>query len=142
MFDDYKRFYKTINDIDFKMLRKDNWCWIKVEPIKQISSLSSLHFILNGEEHHWDLYDKENKATHMIYFKGSNCNPCFYLKTKDKSFRINFDYKEIKVYPITDSHTLDDYLKDNCSCNCVDASCWVKSLYYTSRPDKPPFDLM
>lgn len=124
------------------MLRKDRWCWIKVEPIKQMSFPSSLHIILNGEEHHWDIYDESKRVVHIVYFKGFNCTPFFYLKSKDKSFRIKCNYEGIKVLPIVDSHSMDAYLKYNCSCKSSNASCWAKSLYYTSRPDKTPFDLM
>jgi hypothetical protein len=124
------------------MLRKDNFCWIKIEPLKQISSTSSIHIILNGEVYNWDVYDETNKVVYIIYFKGINCEPCFYLKTNDKSFRIECNYNEIKIYPITSPNLLKTYIKEYCSCKSSDASCWAKSLYNTSRPDKTPFDLM
>jgi len=139
---EYKKFYSTIDDIDLKILRKDNWCWIKVEPIKQMSSPSSLHIILNDEEHHWDIYDESKKVAHIVYFKGINCIPCFYLKSGDKCFRVDFGLKGIKVVSIDVSHRIDAYLKKNCFCKSSEASCWAKSVYYTSRPDKTPFDLM
>jgi len=124
------------------MLRKDDNCWIKAFPITQESTPSSLHIILNDEEHHWDVYDKSGRDTHKIYFKGYKSTPSFYLKSGQNSFRIDCDVDDIKVLPITETHKLDTYLKDKCSCISSQASCWAKAIYYTSRPDKPPFDEM
>ena len=47
---EYKRFNTTINDIKFKMIRKEDNCWIKAEPIHRESTPSSLHIILNSED--------------------------------------------------------------------------------------------
>lgn len=139
---EYKRFNTKINDIEFKMLRKNDDCWIKAEPINRLSTPSSLHIILNGEDHHWDIYDENGRETHKIYFEGYKSTPSFYLKSGQDCFSVNCDYDDIKVLPITETHSMDTYIKDNCSCISPQASCWATAIYYTKRPDKPPFDLM
>ena len=57
MAEKYTMFNTTINDIEFKMIRKKDNCWIKAEPINRVATPSSLYIILNGESHHWDVYD-------------------------------------------------------------------------------------
>jgi len=137
-----KRFSKTIKDIEFKMILEGDTSWIKVIPLIQVSNPSSLHLILNDEHYNWDIYDKDGREAHEIYFEGSNVIPSFYLKSKDGCHRVNFDKNGIKVIPITENHTLDKYLKKYCSCNYPQANCWAKAVYYTSRPDKSPFNEM
>jgi hypothetical protein len=124
------------------MLRQDDNCWIKAVPVIQFSIPSSLHIILNGEDHHWDMYDENGREANKVYFKGYKTTPCFYLKSGENRFRIDFNVDDIKVLPITKTHKMDTYLNDNCHCISSKASCWAKSIYYTSRPDKPPFDEM
>jgi len=136
------RFATIVNDIEFKMIRKGDYCWIKAIPINRVSTLSSLHLILNGEEHHFDIYDKSGREAHEVYFKGYKCMPSFYLKTEENSFRIDFKDKEIKKIPIKKTHNFDTYIRDNCSCKSSDASCWAAAVYYTKRRDKSPFDEM
>ena len=138
----YKRFNTTINDIEFKMIRKDDNCWIKAEPIHRESTPSSLHIILNGEDHHWDVYDENGRESQKVYFKGYKSTPSFYLKSGENRFRVDCDADDIKVLPITETHKMDTYLEDNCYCVSSQASCWAVALYYTSRPEKPPFDEM
>ncbi len=138
----YKRFNTIINDIEFKMIRKDDNCWIKAVPLTQQSTPSSLHIILNGEDHHWDVYDKSGRDTHKVYFEGYKSTPSFYLKSGQSCFRVDCDVDDIKVLPITETHKMDTYLNDKCSCISSQASCWAKAIYYTSRPDKPPFSEM
>jgi hypothetical protein len=135
-------FNKIIKDIEFRMIRKNDKCWIKVDPLKRKSIPSSLYIILNDEYHHWDIYDKDGKETHKIYFKGERICPSFYLKCGKNCYKINCDNRGIKSIPITEDHTLSKFLKENCYCNSPQASCWAKSVYFTSRPDKPPFDEM
>ena len=124
------------------MIRKENMCWIKSTPIKQKSKPSTLHFLLNGIKHQWDIYDKSGKDFHNIYFKGSNIKPSFYLKSGKDCFRIKFDKSDIKVYNITENHKLNSYLENNCNCNSSVASCWAIAIYNTSSPEEFPFDLM
>ena len=142
MNEEYNWFNIIIKDIEFNMIRKEDKCWIKVVPLKRKSNPSSLHIILNDEHHHWDVYDKDGKENHKIYFKGEKSCPCFYLKSGENCYKIDCDNNGIKVITITEAHTLDKYLKENCFCNSTQASCWAKSVYFTSRPDKSPFDEM
>lgn len=142
MNEQYTWFNTIIKNIEFNMMRNDDKCWIKVVPLKRKSIPSSLHIILNDEYHHWDIYDQEGKETHKIYFKGEKSCPNFYLKCGEKCYRIDCNNDGIKVIPITEDHKLDNYLKEKCYCNSSQAFCWAKSVYYTSRPDKPPFDEM
>jgi hypothetical protein len=135
-------FNKIINDIEFKMMRKEEYCWIKIEPFNRTSIPSSIHIILNGEDHHWDIYDKNGEETNKVYFKGFNSTPSFYLKSGKKFYRFDCNLDNIKVLPITESHKMEDYLKDNCNCISPQASCWAVNIHYTSRPDKYPFNLM
>lgn len=136
------RVYNTINDIKFNMLRKGENCWIKIVPINRQSTPSSLHIILNGEDHHWDVYDKNGREAHKVYFEGYKSTPCFYLKSGENRFRIDFDTDKIHVLPITKNHMMDTYLEAKCCCISSKASCWAISLYYTSRPEKTPFNEM
>ena len=135
-------FNAIINDIEFKMIGRDDNCWIKVVPLTRLSIPSSLHIILNDVLHQWDIYYKNGREAHEVYFKGNNCTPCFYLKSGENSYRINCDKKGIKILPVTKVHTIDEFIKKNCNCVSSKASCWAKDVYYTSRPDKPPFDEM
>ena len=124
------------------MLRKDNNCWIKAVPLIRVSIPSSLHLILNDECYHWDIYDKNGRETHEIYFEGVKSTPSFYLKSGRNCYRIDCYNDDIKVIPITAAHTMDSYIKKYCYCISSQASCWAKAIYYTSRPDKPPFNEM
>lgn len=142
MNDEYDWFNTIINNIEFNMIRQKDKCWVKVVPLKRKSNPSSLHIILNDEHYHWDLYDKDGKENHKIYFKGEKSFPSFYLKSGDDCYRIDCYNDGIKVITITGDHILDKYLKENCFCNSTQASCWAKSVYFTSRPDKKPFDKM
>ena len=122
------------------MIREEDSCWIKAVPLTRISTPSSLHIILNDEYHHWDVYDENGREAHEIYFEGINCNPSFYLKSGENRYRIDCNDDGIKVTLITETHKLDSYIKEKCNCSSSQASCWAKAVYYTSRPDKPPFD--
>ncbi len=139
---EYRRFYTAINDIEFNMLRKGGNCWIKAVPVTQSSPPSSIHIVLNGEEHHWDIYDKSGRDVHKVYFKGYRSTPSFYLKSGENCFRIDCDYDDIEVLPLTKTHKMDKYLKNNCYCISSQASCWAIAIYSTRGPDKPPFDMM
>lgn len=131
-----------IKDIEIKMIRENDNCWIKIVPLKRVSIPSSLHLLINDEYHFFDIYDKEGQESHEIYFEGLKCNPRFYLKSGKKSYKINCDKNGITIDPIVESHTQESYLKNNCTCISLQASCWAKAVYYTSRPDKPPFNEM
>ena len=135
------RFKGIINNIEFKMMRKGDKCWIKVVPLIRESTPSSLYILLNNEYYHWDIYDKNGREAHEIYFEGTECIPCFYLKSGENCYQIDCD-NNIKVIPITEDHIQDSYIKEKCCCNSPQASCWAKAVYYTSRHDKPPFNEM
>ena len=142
MNEEYNWFNMIIKNIEFTMIRKEDKCWIKVAPLTRKSNPSSLHIILNNDHHHWEVYDKDGIENHIIYFKGEKSCPSFYLKSGQNCYKIDCDKDGIKVITITEAHRLDDYLKEYCNCNSEEASCWAKSVYFTSRPDKPPFDKM
>ena len=138
----YKRFNKTKNEIDFKMLRKNDACFIKIKPTIRLSTHSSIHIILNDEEYCWDIYDQSGREAHIIYFKGYKIKPCFYLKSKTASYAVKFDNNKIQINQITENLTMDDYIKKYCSFESQKVSCWANAIYYSKRPDKPPFDNM
>ena len=121
------------------MIRKDDNCWIKAEPTIQESNPSSLHIILNGEEHHWDVYDDSGRDALKVYFEGYKSSPSFYLKSRKDCYRVDCDHNDIKVLQITKTHNMDTYLKDNCNCISTNASCWARAIYSTGRPEKYPF---
>jgi len=124
------------------MIRKGDNCWIKAVPITQESTPSSLHIILNDNEHHWDIYDESGRDVHKVYFKGYKSAPSFYLKSGQDCFRIDCGHNDIKVLPITETHKIDTYLKDSCNYNSPQASCWAIAIYSTRELDKPPFDMI
>lgn len=82
----YNRCNTKIDNIEFKMIRKEDNCWIKVVPIKRKSTSSSLHIIINGKEYNFDIYDKNGIEAHRIYFKGYKILPSFYLIFGKKKF--------------------------------------------------------
>ena len=142
MIEKHIRVHNTINDIKLSMIRKGDNCWIKIVPINRQSTPSSLHIILNGEDHHWDIYDENRIESHKVYFEGYKSTPSFYLKSGEDRFRIDFDIDKIIVLQITENHRMDTYLETKCHCISSKASCWAVSLYYTSRPEKTPFNEM
>ena len=142
MAENQTRFQKIINNIEFRMIRSNEKCWIKVVPLVRKSKSSSICFILNNEYFHWDIYDENGSETHEIYFEGIDINPSFYLKSGDKCYRIDFEKDGINIIAIHKSHKQDIYIKENCNHISPKSSCWAKAVYYTSRPDKPPFDEM
>jgi len=124
------------------MIRKDKTCWIKVVPITQKSNPSSIHICIDGNEHHWNIYDRSGRDNHKIYFKGCGIIPSFYLKLEDKNYRIDFNNKEIKVIQIEGGSDIDSYIKKNCNIPSSQARCWAIDIYHTCNPDDFPFDIM
>ena len=59
---------KKFNDIEIKMLRENEKCYIKINPIFQKSIYKKISIMLNGEEHHWNLYNQDGKISNIIYF--------------------------------------------------------------------------
>jgi len=138
----YKMFNKTVNNIEFKMLRKGKECWIKIIPSLMRYDQTRLHIILNKEEYGFDIYDKQGNETHNIFLKGENITPSFYIKSGLSCFRIDFKENDIKVVQITEKHNMADYLKNNCSFTSPQTIIWAVNIFYTKTPDKPPFDTM
>ncbi len=138
----YNNFIAKLDYIEFKMIRKEDKVWIKVEPIKRKSISSSLHIVLNGKEYNFDIYDINGIEAHRVYFKGYKITPSFYLIYGKKSFKVVFKLNEIKILPITKAHEMKNYIENNCSISSLNASCWAVAVYYTSRPEKVPFDEM
>lgn len=101
-----------------------------------------MYIILNGEHYSFDIYDKEGIESDKVYFKGSKIYPCFYLKSDEKSFRIDFKIDKINILQINENHNMQKYIKDFCNFNSLNSSCWAVSKYHTSRPEKPPFNTM
>ena len=111
-------------------------------PLKRYSKPSSLHIILNNELYSFNVYNSEGLESDKIYFKGSKISPSFYLKIEEKSFRVDFKTSKINIIPINEIHNMETYIKNNCSFISSQSSCWAVSKFYTSRPEKPPFNDM
>jgi len=110
--------------------------------LKRKSRPSSLHIILNNEQYNFNIYDKNGVESDKIYFKGSEIIPIFYLKTPKQSFRVDFKNDKINFLPINKNHEMETYIKNYCSFSSSQSSCWAVTKYYTSRPEKPPFNEM
>ena len=127
-------------NIEYKMLRENENCFIKIEPIARVSNPSTLYISLNNEIHRWEIYDKNGTEANIVYFKGCNCKPRFYLKTGYNMFEVLFNTEKIYIKSILKKHKIENYIKKNCDCKSKDASCWATAIFYSKRPDKPPFD--
>ncbi|KYK31368.1 MAG: hypothetical protein AYK22_02495 [Thermoplasmatales archaeon SG8-52-3] len=136
------RFYKSLNKIDFKMIRRSEKCWIKVVPIARTSKQSIIYIILNEKKYQWNIYDEKGIEAHEIFFEGFNIYPSFYLKYGKKSYRIDCKKDGIEFIQINYNHKKDTYIKEKCNFNSPQSSCWAKAIFYTSRPAKSPFDEM
>ena len=135
-------FSKTVNNIEFKMLRKGEECWIKIIPSLIRYDPTSLHIILNNESYHFDIYDENGNEKHNIFFKGERITPSFYIKSEQGCFRIDCKNNGIKTVQITEKHNIDDYLKNNCSFISPKTTIWAVNIFYTKTPDKTPFNTM
>ena len=124
------------------MIRDKDNCWIKIEPTRRKSKPSILYIVLNKEEYCFDVYDENGIESQIIYFKGDDVTPSFYLKSENNFFRIDFENNDINIIPITEKHQMKSFINDNCSCFSSSSSCWSVTKYFTSRPEKPPFDEM
>jgi hypothetical protein len=135
-------FNKTVNNVEFKMLRKGEECWIKIVPSSIKSDPTSLHIILNDEKYHFDIYDNYGNELHNIFLKGERITPSFYSKSEQNCFRVDCKNNGIETVQINEKHKIDDYLKNNCSFISPQATLWAVNIFYTKTPDKPPFDTM
>jgi hypothetical protein len=136
------KFLKIIGNIEIKMIIRNEKCWIKISPMVRKYIQSNLKFILNDEIYNFEIYDKNGIESHEIYFEGEKCNPSFCLISEEKRYRIDFNQSSIKIKSLTGINKLKDYLKEKCNIKSINSSCWAKAVYYTSRPDKSPFDEM
>jgi len=138
----YEMFIKTVNNIEFKMLRKDKDCWIKIIPSSIKSDPASLHIILNNQEYQLDIYDQHGNEKHNIFLKGEKIEPSFYINSSQCFFRVDCKNTGIKIVQINEKHKTDEYLKNNCSFTSPQTVLWAVNVFYTKTPDKPPFDIM
>lgn len=138
----YKSFKKRIKDVEFIMLRDDSKCWIKIIPTLQKSAHTIIHFMLNDEQYTWDIYDKNGRNSHKIYFKGLDIEPCFYIKIEVEEYKIHFYNKDIEIKKILKKENIIDYLIKNCNCISSNVSIWAVAIYMTSRKEKIPFCYM
>ena len=139
---EYSVFNTIVIDIEYKMLRKEEYCYIKIEPFKRTSAPSGVQIFINGELHKWDIYDKKGKEANKVYFKGFNCEPCFYMKSSNVSYLVKCKSDNIQAVLIKNPQKIKEYIKKNCSCFSPEVLCWAYDLYSTKRPDKHPFNLI
>lgn len=135
-------FHKVIKNIEFKMIRTNDKCLIKASPLVRVSIPTSIQLIIDNEQFKYDIYDENGIEAHILYLEGIKCNPSIYLKIKEKNYRIDFKKNGIISIQIKDNYKEDVYIKKYCNCKSSQSSCWAKAVYYTSRPDKPPFNEM
>lgn len=133
---------KKIDDIEIKMLRENEKCYIKIIPIAQKSIKKQIYIMLNNEKHQWYIYDEEGNYSHKIYLKGKKIEPCFYLLDDKNKYHIKCKYDKIILVKMINNHNINNFLKKNCNCISTDISCWAISLYNTSRIEKKPFSIM
>jgi hypothetical protein len=133
---------KKINDIEIKMLRENEKCFIKIEPIKKKSNPKKIIIIINGEEHQWDVYDKNGRESHKIYLKGKQITPFFYLKDHNERYLIICNIDDINLLKISEEHNIRNFLRNKYNNISHNASCWAISIYKTSRKEKYPFYYM
>lgn len=133
---------KKFKDIEFKMKREKDKCFIKIEPTARFSEPSTIYISLNNELHKWEVYDKDGAESCFVYFKSSSGKPIFYLKTGNVSYEITFNYEKITVKKIIKNHNIRKYTSEKLNFKSIDASCWGEAIFYSKRPDKPPFDEM
>jgi len=134
MFERYKE--KNIGDVNIKMLRRGKECFIKISPQKQKGGFSKIFVNLNGEIHEWEIYDKNSNQSHNIYFKGNNVKPIFYLKIEDKGKILELGFENEKIIQREIIKTNFEKIVSS------DSTCWATAIFYSKRPDKPPFDQM
>lgn len=142
MNEEFTRFNTEFKDIEFKMLRKNKMCWVKVIPIKRASNPSCLSIILNDQYHQWDVYDKTGREAHKIYLEKFEGLPSFYLKTGMDCYRVDCEYDNIKIHLIDKHHEMTTFIENNCNFISSQATCWAINIYHTSRSEKLPFNEM
>ncbi len=106
-----KRFKIIEEHIEFKMIRQNSNCWVKIMPLKPFSVQTILHFYLNYEYYSWEIYDKDGKEKHIIYFEGLNCIPIFYLNSGKNSYKVKFDINSIDFIKLIKPIKIDYLIK-------------------------------
>lgn len=142
MYNDLKFIKNKIRDIEFKMFRENQNCWIKIIPTKKNSIKSTIYIMINNEEYSWEIYDKFGNDVNKIYLKGYKIEPCFYLEIGDIRYSIHFFYDKIDIKKIIKNHDKKMYINKNCNCKSIDVECWAIAIYFTSRKEKEPFCFM
>lgn len=133
---------KKIKDIEIKMLREKEKCYIKIIPIVQKSSPKRVYITINDEEHQWDIYDQKGRDAHKIYLKGQQIEPCFYLIDGNNCYKIHCKINEINIKKLSEENKIKFSNKDVFNCISSDINCWGVNIYMTSRVEKPPFSFM
>jgi hypothetical protein len=133
---------KKINDIQIKMLREKEKCYIKIIPLNQKSTQKKIIIKINGEKHQWDIYDKNGRESHKIYLKGQKIEPCFYLINTTNSYRIVCNKKDINIKKLSKENKNKVLQKNIFDCISQDVECWGVKIYMTSRAEKSPFCYM
>ena len=72
-----------------------DYCWMKAVPLAKLSTPSSLHIILNGEEHHWDVYNEKWRESQKVFFEGFRSTLSFYLKSGENCFKVDCGLDDI-----------------------------------------------
>ena len=124
------------------MIRREESCWIKAEPLTQKSKPSKLLISIDNVGHSWNVYDDSGRDNHKIYLKGNKVIPSFCLKIEDKSYRIDFNNKEIKVLTLDKLNDFNSYVRKNCNIESSKANCWAINIYNTSNVEEYPFNMM
>jgi len=142
MIETRKRYQKIVDKIKISMIKSGDKIWIKISPIVRKFFPTNLQFILNDECYNFEIYDINGIEAHKIYFKGVKCNPSFYIKSEKNNYRIDFGDNGIIANPISNINNINNHIKKNCNFKSSNSCCWAKAVYYTSRPEKTPFDEM
>jgi hypothetical protein len=133
---------KNINDIQIKMLREKEKCYIKIIPTTQKSSPKKLFITINGEKHQWEIFDENGRGSHRVYLKGKKIQPRFYMIDDNNIIKIFCKKNDININKL--SEELKNTIPDNYGNNCIssDVYCWGVNIYKTSRAEKSPFCFM
>jgi hypothetical protein len=133
---------KNINDIQIKMLREKEKCYIKIIPITQKSSPKKLFITINSEKYQWDIFDKNGIGLHKIYLKGKKIEPCFYMIDDKNLIKIFCKKNDINIKKLSEEYKNKIINNDGNNCISSDVDCWGVNIYMTSRAEKSPFCYM
>ena len=132
-------FKKNIQDIEIKMLRIKNDCYIKIIPSCQKSDAKKIIIMINGEKRQFDIYDENGRESLRIYLKGKKIEPNFYLLDNKVNYKILCLKNGIDIKKIPLAEINKDKLIKFSNCISRDISCWAVNIYMTSRKEKQPF---